>query len=178
MSNTLNTVVGISVIFVGLPLAILWLRDCVNRARHRWRNPPEKIAADRITFEERLLRPDWDFYERHLQRPVPSALRELYADRALITACGHDYTIADRISTFSPLDERGLLDTKPWLGFDAVAIATSDFGDPIYLRPGQAEGDVVYITHHDGGDTDVFADSVAEMIKRLRDAKRDAEPSR
>ena len=91
-----------------------------------------------------------------------------------MTAQGLDYGDADNISTFEALDEQGLLDTRPWLGFDAVAIATSDFGDPIYLRPGPSEGDTVYINHHDGGDTEVFAGSVALMVERVRHANRSA----
>jgi hypothetical protein len=82
------------------------------------------------------------------------------------------YADIERITTFEPLDEQGLLDTRPWLGFDAVAIATGQFGDPIYLRPGSSEPNVVYITHHDGGDTEVFADSVGAMVEQLRLSNR------
>ena len=174
MSDTIKAVIFLVALLIGLPLLILWLRDRVSSVRWRRRNPPEKLAADRRAYEERILRPDWGFYERHLQRPAPSALRELYADRTLVTAQDLDYTDADRISSFEALDEQGLLDTRPWLGFDAVAIATSDFGDPIYLRPGTSETDTVYITHHDGGDTEVFAESVGVMIERLRQANRAA----
>lgn len=172
MSSILNTIIAISVLFVGLPLVILWLRDRIKKARYRWRNPSQKVASDQRGLEKRLLRPDWKFYERHLQRPAPAALRELYADPGLITSRDLDYTEAIRISNFGPLDEQGLLDTRSWLGFDAVAVATTDFGDLIYLRPGSRESDTVYITHHDGGDTEVFAESVAAMVNTLRGANR------
>lgn len=168
-NDTAKTVLGILAIFVALPVAILWLRNRVSRAWQRRRNPPEKIAADHEAFQERLRHPDWSFYERHLQRPAPQSLRQLLADHTLLLAEGLDYPGDQRINTFNPLDEQALLDTRPWLGFDAVAIATSDFGDPIYLRPGPDEPDVVYITHHDGGDTEVFADSVAAMLGKIRE---------
>jgi hypothetical protein len=42
------------------------------------------------------------------------------------------------------------------------------------LRPGGGEADTVYITHHDGGDTEVFAESVAAMVEKLRNANRTA----
>src|SRR5687767_12221008 len=161
MSDTTKAILILVALLIGLPVFILWLRDRLHKSRWRRANPPEKLAADRRAYEERILRPDWAFYERHLQRPAPAALRELYADRVLVTAQGLDYTDAEQISTFEALDEKGLLETRPWLGFDAVAIATSDLGDPIYLRPGASEADTVYITHHDGGDTEVFAQSVA-----------------
>lgn len=166
------TVLSLLVLFVGLPVAILWLRDRVSNAR-RGRRTPAKLPADRHAYEERILQPDWKFYEHHLQRPVPAALRELYSDRALVTGQNLTYSKQESISTFGVLDEEDMLDTKPWLGFDAVAIATSDFGDPIYLRPGPSETDTVYITHHDGGDTEVFAESTAFMVAKLRQACRD-----
>jgi len=129
----------------------------------------EQLAAERQAFEERLLRPDWEFYERHLQRPAPAALRELYADRALITRGGLDYSKAGGVSTFNPLGEEGLLDTRELIGSDIVPFATSDCGDPIYLRPGASESDKVYIAYHDDpGNIQVFAESVAEMIEQLR----------
>jgi hypothetical protein len=170
MSDTAKSIIGIVALLVGVPVGVLWLRDRVNRIRYRRRNTPERVAAGRRAFEERLFHPDWEFYERHLQRPAPAALRELYADRALLTAPALDYDDGEVINTFGALDERGLLDTREWLGFDAVAIATSDFGDPIYLRPGRSEPDTVYITHHDGGDTQILAESVASMLERLRRA--------
>jgi hypothetical protein len=46
----------------------------------------------------------------------------------------------------SALDEQGLLETRQWFGLDAIAIATTDFDDPIYLCPGSSEADTVYIT--------------------------------
>jgi hypothetical protein len=171
MSDTAKTIIGLVALFVGVPVCLLWLRDRVNKMRYRRRNTPEKIAAERRAFEERLLHPDWEFYERHLQRPAPAALRELYANGALLTAPTFEYGDGEVINTFNALDEQGLLDTREWLGFDVVAIATSDFGDPIYLRPGQSEPDTVYITHHDGGDTEIFVESVASMVERLRRAK-------
>lgn len=174
MSDSAKSIIGIVALLVGLPAGILWLRDRVNRIRYRRRNPPEKVAAERRALEERLFHPDWEFYERHLQRPPPAALRELYADRALLTAPALDYDDGGVINTFGALDQQGLLDTREWLGFDVVAIATSDFGDPIYLRPGPSEPDTVYITHHDGGDTEVFAGSVGAMLERLRRANRSA----
>jgi hypothetical protein len=129
---------------------------------------PEELEAERQAYEERILRPDWEFYERHLQRSAPEALRKLYADRALVTAGNLDYSDRHRIGTFEALDEERLLDTREQLGFDVVAFATSDCGDPIYLRPGPSEADTVFITYHDGGDTEVFAESVEAMLERLR----------
>lgn len=174
MGDTIASVIFLVVLFIGLPLLLLRLRDRANRALAQRRNPPEKLAADRRAYESRILRPDWGYYERHLHRPAPPALRELYADRAFVTAQDLDYADGARIGTFHPLDEQGLLETRRWIGFDAIAIATTDFGDPIYLRPGSSEADTVYITHHDGGDSEVFAESVAALVERLKRESRGA----
>ena len=168
MTGTLTTIVFMMALYFGLALLILWVRDRVSTTLHQKRNSPEKVAAERAAYEERILHPDWTFYERHLERSAPAALRELYADQTLVTKQGLKYSDFEYVTTFEALDEKGLLDARPWLGFDAVPIATGQFGDPIYLRPGPSETDVLYITHHDGGDTEVFAESVATMVETLQ----------
>jgi hypothetical protein len=42
------------------------------------------------------------------------------------------------------------------------------------LRPGGSEADTVYITHHDGSDTEAFAESIAAMVERLKHENRGA----
>ncbi len=154
--------------FVSLFFGLL-IRDYLRRRRH----PPAQLAAERTELEAQMLRPDWAFYEHHLQRPAPAALRELYADRDLVTAVGLKYGKRDALSTFNSLAESQLIDTRELLGLDIIAFATSDCGDPIYLRPGAAESDTVYITYHDTNETKVFAESVAVMLQTLRQSNRE-----
>jgi hypothetical protein len=153
--------------FWGLVIALYvwwWVRE---------RRNAKKGAIERRAIIERLLRPDWEFYERHLQRSAPAALRELYADESLITIVGLKYSKKYDISTFNPIDGDWLLDTSDTIGCDIVAFANSDCGDPIYLRPGSTESDTVYISHHDEpGHIAVFADSVAAMVEMLREPNR------
>jgi hypothetical protein len=70
-----------TVFFVGLFLAVLLIDYWWKR-----KNPPEKLAAEFKALEKRLLTPDWAFYEAHLQRPAPAALRDLFADHPLVTS--------------------------------------------------------------------------------------------
>jgi hypothetical protein len=156
----------VAAVFFGALFFALLLRDYLWRRRH----PPEEEAAERKALEERILSPDWTFYERYLQRPAPAALRELFADRKLATSCGLEFSKSDGISTFNPLDEGSLVDTADQLGFDVVPFATSDCGDAIFLRPGKDESDTVHIAYHDdpGKGLLVFADSVAAMLEQLR----------
>ena len=67
MSDTTKSVIVLVGLLLALPFLMLWLRDRVSRAAWWRRNPPEQLAADRRAYEERLLRPDWAFYEPHLQ---------------------------------------------------------------------------------------------------------------
>jgi hypothetical protein len=76
------------------------------------------------------------------------------------------------ISTFDALDEQAIADNTAWLAVRAIAFATTDAGDPIYLRSGPPEADKVYVTYHDGGDTEILAESVSEMLEVLRQRSR------
>jgi SMI1/KNR4 family protein SUKH-1 len=172
MSDTITTVLAIALIFVGLPLLVLKLRDRVSRVQRDRRNPPEAQTAARHAYERRILTPDWECVQRHLKRPVPQALRELYADGALVTSQDLQYSTDHSISTFEALDEQTITDASAWLELETVVFATTATGDPIYLRSGSSEGDTVYLTYHDGGDTDVFAASVAQLLQVLRQASR------
>ena len=154
-------------LFIGLPSLMF---AALGRFSLRAELSSEQLAAERHAYEELILRPDWTFYENHLQRPVPTPLRELYSDRALVTAGGFVYSKEIGISTFEPLNEQYLLDTLEQLGFNVIAVATSDCGDPIYLRPGSGEPDKVYLTFHDSGETIVVADTVAAFLAQLRSA--------
>jgi SMI1 / KNR4 family (SUKH-1) len=172
MSDTTTGVLGILLIFVGLPFLILKVRDRANRALRDYRNRPERQTVIRQDYEQRILTPDWAYVERHLQRPVSRALRELYADHVLVASRDVHYSMGHSISTFDALDEQAIADNTAWLPVKAIAFATTDAGDPIYLRSGPSEADKVYVTYHDGGDTEILAESVSEMLEVLRQRSR------
>jgi hypothetical protein len=157
----------IGFLVIGLPS--LWF---ALKGRFSLSAPPsqEELEAAIATWREQLLRPDWAFYEKHLQRPVPAALRELFADRELLLgeACPDDLDI----NCFNPIVEQSLIGPVEGLNHDLVAFATSSCGDAIYLRPGATEANKVYITYHDGGDTEVFAESVDVILAKFRAARR------
>jgi hypothetical protein len=170
MSERVTTVLAIVLLFIGAPVLVLLIID--RRRNHRRREaPPATRLAERQTDEQRILNPDWTAVEHHLRRPVPQALRDLYADRELIVRRDLRYADDHVISSFEPLDEQAIQDATHWLGFEMVAIATTEFADTVYLRAGAAETGNVYLTHHDGGDTEVFAESVSEMFATLKQAQ-------
>ena len=161
MADIVTTLFALVLVFVGLPVFLLWLND-----RRRRKTARVSELHDQQKLERRILSPDWPAVERQLRRPPPPALRDLYADRAFIVR--RDVEYGDEIISFEPLDEEAMLENSRWLGFDAVAIAKNSFGDAIYLRPGPTEPDRVYVTHHDGGDTEILAESVAQMVRALK----------
>lgn len=141
----------------------------------RWRNPPEKLAAERRELERRLLNPDWTFYEQHLQRPAPASLRELFANHDLILGRQHvefisveeeDSTIY--ISEFWPLDERKLRESREY-GINAIPFAYGE-GLWIYLRPGPSETNAVFSMWDELGiesESEVAPD-VESFVRNLR----------
>jgi len=152
---------------VGLAVLILLANDKISGVIWRLRNPPEKLAEQRRAFHQRLLNPDWEFYKAHLMRPVPPSLVELFADQALLIE-GDTLRVGEiYITSFEPLDSKGLADTQSWVGVGTVPFARSD-GDPIYLRPGAAETNAVYITFHDGGDTEELCADISQFIQALK----------
>jgi hypothetical protein len=168
MNSVAKIVEVLGLLLAGVILIGWWW----NNRDYRRRFPPEKEAAERKALELRLLSPDWAFYEQYLERPAPPALRELFADRALVTSCSLELSKSCGIITFNPLDKDSLLDTADLFGFDVVPFATGGCGDAIFLRPGKSEPDTVFIAYHDDPAQGlvVLADSVAAMVGSLRKA--------
>jgi hypothetical protein len=147
---------------------VLWIKDRISSAWLKRQNPPEKLEAMRKAFKQRILNPDWQFYEKHLMRIAPEDLRLLFSD--------HDILLSDRnieigdiyITSFEPIDAEGLLKYQKLLGYDVIPFASME-GSSIYLRPGANESNAVYINYLDGGDTEVLYPDIASFTKRLRE---------
>jgi len=152
-------------VFFGVAIAILLLKDLASRAIRRIRNPPAKLEAARRQYEARLLKPDWAFYEEHLGRPVPQVVVKLFADAERLF---HTYRFGDNFVQFAPLDAEGMAEAE-WILPGIVPFANSN-GDPIYLRPGASEENIVHITYHDGGDTYELAPSIEQFMAQLQHA--------
>ena len=72
MSDTIQTIVILATLFLGLPLFLLWVRDRVSNARSRRRNPPGELADDRAPFAVKQPSREIDDV-----RPMTAAEREL-----------------------------------------------------------------------------------------------------
>lgn len=166
MSDTIASIAActtLMVAIVALAVGILKVLDSASDAYFAYYDTPERRSTERIAREARLLRPDWRFYEQHLQRSIPSAVRALYADHRLLFSVGLQYDDIHDITEFCPLDSESLVQPHELMTFDVLPLATSE-GDVIYLRPGATESDVVYVTYHDGGDTGELAPDPATFL--------------
>ena len=155
------TIVGL---YVGLAMLLLVVRDYISGAMWRLRNPPEKLAADEAAYLSRIASPDWLFYEQHLQRPVPNALREAFASSVLLE---HPHYFLDTYVTLSPIDKEA--ERENWVLPGIVPFAHSE-ADPVFVKPGAFASDAVFIAYHDGGEIEKLAPSVDEFISALRRA--------
>jgi hypothetical protein len=147
----------------------------------RWRlaNPPEMIEEGRIAREERIRNPDWGFYERYLQRPVPDGLKELFADRLAFEQPDYLFEVdGDEIyvTGLNPIDEAGFEETKKFLGLGIVPFADSD-SDAFFLKPGPEESNAVYqADFHQTGYVAKVADDVEQFVKGMRASFKRGEP--
>jgi hypothetical protein len=158
--------IGVTYVLVlfGAATLLLMARDRFKAAGWRRRNPPERLAKEQRRIERRLAAPDWSFYAEHLQRPVPLALVSWFGHTAKVLK---QYSFDDHLIVFTPVDRERL--REAWVVAGVVAFAESN-GDPIYLRPGTGADDSVFITFHDGGDTELLAPSVEQFLARLEEA--------
>jgi hypothetical protein len=154
-------VAGLATLFA-LAGIVLLLRDRAAAAVSRVRNPPEKIKAAREEFERRLEQPDWQAYELHLGRAVPTELREWFSSAGRLSA---SYQFKDYYVTYAPIDSEGEKEAA-WVLPGIMPFASSD-GDPIFLKPGSSESDAVHIAYHDGGGTEELAPSVNAFLNVL-----------
>ena len=115
----LNSIIGIVVVLVLIPLAIVLLNDLIFH-----RKPPKKErAAAAKRFEERLLNPDFTALEAHFGCPLPPALKELYANKdeimrgdfeVIITQGGKKKTWT--VAFYQPADKEAV--TEMWEGLE------------------------------------------------------------
>jgi hypothetical protein len=150
-------------ILLGLSVALLLANDWLRRFLWCRRNPPEKLAAERAHYLARVASPDWAYFEEHLQRPVPAALRGAFASKEFVAK---SFQFGDYYVTFEPID-RSVSPADNWVLPGVFSFADSD-GDPIFLRAGPLENNAVHIAYHDGGGTGQLSPSVEEFLSRLR----------
>jgi len=147
-----------------LSVAVIILRVRDRAVAIKSRQPHAALEAQRQAFERRVRAPDWHFYGSYLQRPVPSALQTLFCPRFLSAPA---LCFGETRLFLSPIDEAALQEN--WVAPGVVPFAYSE-ADPIYLKPGPAASNAVFITYHDGNATEELAPSVEAFANELRAA--------
>ena len=163
MSSVLIGAVGLSVL-IGTGILVLTMSDAASALVRRVRNPPAVLEARREAFEIRTRSPDWNLYEAHLERSVPQALTELFCSKYLSAPALY---FNDMRLFLAPIDASALQEN--WIAPGMLPFAYSE-ADPIYLRPGAAASNAVFITYHDGNDTEQLSPTIEAFAATIRAA--------
>jgi hypothetical protein len=148
----------------------------------------EERRTERAAFRIRMQNPQWDVLEAALGHPVPSILRELYSDQALLTsddllifdpARADDRSTAWNVNQFYPADAEALTPQLESIPSGAFSFASNEFGDPFYAQLGELpDGDGrVYVHYHDGGDTELVAPSLRTFLSWRREPRTHRAPA-
>ena len=128
--------------------------------------------------------PQWDVVEAALGHPVPSVLRDLYADQELVMSDdllifdpsrGDDRNTAWNVNQFNPPDAAALTPQLESIPRGSFSFATNEFGDPFYVQLGELpDGDGrVFVHYHDGGDVELVAPSLRSFLSWRREPRID-----
>lgn len=165
MGDNFITVIVLIGIYVGLPIALLVARD-------RFRRPSrEKIEEYSRQFIERLHHPDFSAVEKHFGRPLPSCVRNLYADRAELlredfeTAASLDASPEHRwyVAFYQPADDQSAKDT--WPGLEKYFAFADDGCGNGYLIDPREEDPAVHFHDHETGNMTRVCDRFSEFMQ-------------
>ena len=129
---------------------------------------PQLTARGEYDPEKDDRKCDWAFYEQYLQRSVPKAIKELYADTDILAANWLPYDKYTDLNPITPLNRENIIETSDFLGFDIIPITSNESGDPVYLKPGPDEENKLYINHHDS-EIEVLDDSIEEFRRKIKE---------
>jgi hypothetical protein len=159
------------VFIIAIAVVILRLIDRFTIGRPA--TPAERAAAEKH-FCERLLAPRWHEVQQRFRIPIPTVLREFYADHDRLLQTRF-YVIPPQdkdnrdffVQRFEPADLQML--NEVWLPMEGrrFPFASDDFGNYFFVElADDASGQLpVFFIDHDGGDVSKVADSFAEFTR-------------
>jgi hypothetical protein len=169
MTDNLENLATLLLLFLVVPLVILSIYAQFAARRSRAFH-----ARERAEFQRRLQQPQFDDVERHYGRRLPEAFQRLHRDSQQVSRS--DFVLSppgskpeDRawhVASFLPADAKTLTDSWSELGKDNLPFACDEVGDPYYVPLDQATNldGPVWQFHHDGGDREHVADSLADFL--------------
>jgi hypothetical protein len=135
----------------------------------------EEQEAAAASYRARLASPQWEEVAAGLGRPIPTVLKELYADPSGLEgdvyvfdpAKPKDVGEAWYVNQFVPADYDALQPALESIPPGAFNFAFNEFGDPYYVELGAGDdGDgPVSVHYHDGGDIVRVAPSLREFLR-------------
>jgi hypothetical protein len=169
MTDNLENLATVIMLFLLVPLIVLSIYSRMAARRSR-----AVRAQSQLEFNRRLQDPRLADLERYFDRPLPETLKRLYQDseRILTTNFIFDPPGAKNeyrawlVASFLPADMTTLEEGWAELGENNFPFACDDFGDPYYIPLDQAsalDGPVFHF-HHEGGDRERVAESLADFL--------------
>ncbi len=151
MSSNATTVIVLTGMFLGLPVALLVARDWLTRPSKR------KLEEYSRQFTERLRHPDLSAVEKHFGRPLPLCIRALYANSDELLRS--DFEVANAVDAapeahwyiafYQPADEQSVRDS--WPGLEKYfAFADDGCGNGYLIDPKEEDPPVLFHDHETG----------------------------
>jgi len=152
--ETLESVAAIFVIFIALPILILWLNDKF------FNHSLSKKELDEYSkrFKERLSKPDIVGVEKHFDCVLPDVVRRLYGDKEKLDhgdfeianpRKGEDEPESWHVAFFTPLDQQQIKDAWPdCKGY--LTFADDGCGNSYVINPRLPDAQVQFYDHEDG----------------------------
>jgi len=169
MTDNLENLATLLLLFLVVPLAILSIYAHFAARRSR-----TSRARELAEFRRRLQQPQFDDMERHYGRTLPEAFKRLHRDSQRVSRA--DFVLSPPgskpgnrdwpVASFLPADTKTLAETWSELGKNNLPFACDEVGDPYYVPLDQATNldGPVWQFHHDGGDREQVADSLADFL--------------
>jgi hypothetical protein len=183
MKDIVLAILAICLLFLGLPVLLLWVRDRVRDARRR--RTPEQIQADALAYRQRLLSPDRLAVETQMRGFVPERLAALYDDQATVLSTSFEIRppqlgpkeFGEFIEDFLPLDLESqkftcdLVEAGWGKGFCFAGDGCGNFyWMPVSDTP-QSDAPVFFACHDPWGNEKI-ADSLDEFLFWPRKTRR------
>lgn len=152
-------------ILVGLPIAILLIRDRLTRPSRK------RMEEASRQFLERLKNPDLAAMEKHFGTSLPQCLKDLYADRAellradFLVAPTHDTPADERhyIAYYQPADAQAVKDA--WNGLERYfTFADEGCGNGYLIDPKEADP-AVHFHDHETGELTRICSRLSEFLR-------------
>ena len=165
MSESIKGVVVVLGILIGLPLAILLIRDRLTRPSRK------QMAEASREFLGRLAKPDLKSLEQHFGCSLPQSLIALYGNQTELMR--HDFAVAPNaqipederyyISDYQPADAKSATDV--WPGWELYFAFADDGCGNGYLIDPREKDPRVYLHDHETGKLNKLCDSLSEFMQ-------------